>query len=259
MPLMHYKIIEILEKNIDSTTDSHYGNLSILIKNDHIEAEAQVYSELVANKLAILLGIPVAVGVPAKFSKTNNPTNFVSLIAFEEGKEIYDFTKLDHRDLELPQNLREVVIKDMDHLQEILKLIRIYPKEIAYLTVFDYWIGNQDRMLNFKAEINTNERGLIFAIDHGSTLLACSSTINKSLEKLEDSKFPKFHPFQKLLSPFFVEEMIERIKSIPDWSLELATIFDENIGNATIADQYTLFDMLKKRRSFLQDQLSLIL
>lgn len=53
--------------------------------------------------------------------------------------------------------------------------------------------------------------------------------------------------------------MIERIKSIPDWSLELATIFDENIGNATIADQYTLFDMLKKRRSFLQDQLSLIL
>ena len=206
MPLMHYKIIEILEKNIDSTTDSHYGNLSILIKNDHIEAEAQVYSELVANKLAILLGIPVAVGVPAKFSKTNNPTNFVSLIAFEEGKEIYDFTKLDHRDLELPQNLREGVIKDMDHLQEILKLIRIYPKEIAYLTVFDYWIGNQDRMLNFKAEINTNERGLIFAIDHGSTLLACSSTINKSLEKLEDSKFPKFHPFQKLLSPFFVEE-----------------------------------------------------
>lgn len=140
-----------------------------------------------------------------------------------------------------------------------MKLIRIYPKEIAYLTVFDYWIGNQDRMLNFKAEINTNERGLIFAIDHGSTLLACSSTINKSLEKLEDSKFPKFHPFQKLLSPFFVEEMIERIKSIPDWSLELATIFDENIGNATIADQYTLFDMLKKRRSFLQDQLSLIL
>lgn len=107
MPLMHYKIIEILEKNIDSTTDSHYGNLSILIKNDHIEAEAQVYSELVANKLAILLGIPVAVGVPAKFSKTNNLTNFVSLIAFEEGKEIYDFTKLDHRDLELPQNLRE--------------------------------------------------------------------------------------------------------------------------------------------------------
>lgn len=42
--------------------------------------------------------------------------------------------------------------------------------------------------------------------------------------------------------------MIERIKSIPDWSLELATIFDENIGNATIADQYTLFDMLKKKK-----------
>ncbi|UUM27069.1 hypothetical protein NQU59_15555 [Acinetobacter colistiniresistens] len=143
---------------------------------------------------------------------------------------------------------------DIDHLPELLKLIKFYPKQISYIAVFDYWIGNQDRPLNFKAELQKDGRGLIFALDQGSSLLACKSTIDASFEALKNTEYPSIHPFQKLLSPLFVGEMIERINGIPDWALESATIFDENIGNVTIADQYALFESLRYRRKFLREK-----
>jgi hypothetical protein len=37
-----------------------------VLKCDHEVAQSQVYSELVANRLAMFLGIPVLVGVPAR-------------------------------------------------------------------------------------------------------------------------------------------------------------------------------------------------
>lgn len=255
MSLLNYKILEVFEPNPSSTTDSRQGSLSVLIKSDHEVAQAQVYSEIVANRLANILGIPVALGVPAKHHSTQDTINFVSLMAYEEDRKIFDFTALDNKGRQPPSRLKKGVSSELDHLQELLKLIKIFPKQISYITVFDYWIGNQDRPLNFKAELNKDERGLIFALDQGSSLLSCKSTIDASFEALKDKGFPNTHPFQKLLSPIFVGEMIERINGIPDWTLESATIFDENIGNVTIADQYSLFNSLKYRRKFLREQI----
>lgn len=255
MSLLNYKILEVFEPNPSSTTDSRQGSLSVLIKSDHEIAQAQVYSEIVANRLANILGIPVALGVPAKHNSTQDTINFVALMAYEEDRKIYDFTSLDNRSYEQPNKLKKGIMADIDHLPELLKLIKIYPKQISYIAVFDYWIGNQDRPLNFKAELQKDGRGLIFALDQGSSLLACKSTIDASFEALKNTEYPSIHPFQKLLSPLFVGEMIERINGIPDWALESATIFDENIGNVTIADQYGLFESLRYRRKFLREKI----
>lgn len=92
MPVLTYKILEKTKFNEISTTGAEEGVLSILIKTDNENYKAQVYSELVANRLAMFLGIPVALGVPAKHSETKDRLSFASLIAFEDDREIYDFT-----------------------------------------------------------------------------------------------------------------------------------------------------------------------
>lgn len=91
-------------------------------------------------------------------------------MALEEDSEIYDFTHTDYRSLEPPRNTPKGILQGMDHLQEVIKLTKLYPLEIAFLTVFDFWVGNEDRPYNFKAELSKGNRGIIFALDHGSSL-----------------------------------------------------------------------------------------
>lgn len=259
MPILSYKILEKTKPNEISTTGAEEGVLSILIKTDNEHYKAQVYSELVANRLAMFLGIPVAIGVPAKHSETKDRLSFASLMAFEEDSEIYDFTHTDYRSLEPPRNTPKGILQGMDHLQEVIKLTKLYPLEIAFLTVFDFWVGNEDRPYNFKAELSKGNRGIIFALDHGSSLLACKSTIDGSLERLNQHNYPSFHPFQKMIHPLYAGEMIERIVSMPDWAVESATIFDEAIGNVTPVDQYALFETLKVRRKYLRQKIQNII
>ena len=231
---------------------------AIVIKADSKHIEGQVYSELVANRLAMFLGVPVALGVLAKHSESSDTLYFVSLMAFEEDKNIYDFTDMDHRSLQPPRNVPKGILEGMEHLQEIIQLTRLYPKEIAFLTVFDFWVGNEDRLYNFKAELSYDKRGIMFALDNGSSLLACKSTIDDSLKQLGEYNYPRFHPFQKLINPLYTDQMIERIISMPDWAIQSAIVFDETIGNVTPADQYTLYEVLKERKKFLQKQIQTI-
>ena len=69
MPILSYKILEKTKPNEISTTGAEEGVLSILIKTDNEHYKAQVYSELVANRLAMFLGIPVAIGVPPSIQR----------------------------------------------------------------------------------------------------------------------------------------------------------------------------------------------
>lgn len=259
MPVLTYKILEKTKFNEISTTGAEEGVLSILIKTDNENYKAQVYSELVANRLAMFLGIPVALGVPAKHSATKDRLSFASLIAFEDDREIYDFTHMDHRSLEPPRHVPKGILQEMDHLREVIKLTKLYPLETAFLTVFDYWVGNEDRSYNFKAELSKGNRGIIFALDHGSSLLACKSTIDQSLEQLEQPSYPRFHPFQKMVNPLYAGEMIERIINMPDWAIESATIFDEAIGNVIPMDQIALFEVLRVRKMYLRQQIQNII
>ena len=52
-----------------------------MLKCDHEAAQSQVYAELVANRLAIFLGIPVLVGVPARASASDARLRFARGIA----------------------------------------------------------------------------------------------------------------------------------------------------------------------------------
>ena len=132
---------------------------------------------------------------------------FAALRAAEAGMDIYDFTEEDRGEDEDDDDDAEVppgVYRNTGHVRAMSALCQKYPLEAAAIAVFDLWIGNEDRALNFKGQIRGEERGVIFALDQGSSLLACRSTIDNSLAELSDPTYPSFHPFQKLVNGVIV-------------------------------------------------------
>lgn len=259
MTVLCYQIAAQLQPNKKSTTGAQDGHLSVVIKSDHPNCKAQVYSELVANRLAMFLGIPVALGVPAKSHHDHAVVHFASLKAHEDDRDFYDFTNDDDRAEEPPEDAPEGLHIEQGHIHELLSLSKLYPKELSYIAVFDLWIGNEDRPLNFKAELSKGDRGILFAVDHGSALLACRANLDASLTLLYKDTFPSFHPFQKLVNPVFAGQMIERILSMPDWAIEAATVYEDVIGNVTLADQYALYSVLVDRKRYLSKQVAAFL
>lgn len=69
-----------------------------MLKCDHEAAKSQVYADLVANRLALFLGIPVLVGVPVRASALDARLRFAALRAAEVGLDVYDFTDDDRHD-----------------------------------------------------------------------------------------------------------------------------------------------------------------
>lgn len=240
MPILSYQISSITGDNLLSTTGAKEGHISAIIKSDHKEAVAQVYSEIVANRLAIFLGIPIATGVPALLDNSDLNIKFASLRASEINHDFYDFTA------------EEVDYKE--HKAKFKKLCKDFPNEIAQIVVFDYWIGNQDREFNFKAELSKRDRAIFFAIDHGSSLLSCSSTITKSLLKLEEKTFPDTHIFSDYIENHYANIMIDRINQIPEWAIENAVVVNDVIGDVSLADQYALYEKLIDRKDYLINQ-----
>jgi len=255
MPILCYEITGTATPNKRSTTGAMDGQLSAVLKCDHEEANAQVYSELVANRLALFLGIPVIMGVPALSPHTGNQLHFAALRAAEAGLNVYDFTDDDRTDPDedpkgndgLPQGM----FRYAGHLRAMKELCLKYPLETAAIAVFDLWIGNEDRALNFKAELAGRERGVIFALDQGSSLLACRSTVVRSMATLAESNFPTFHPFQKLVNPRYCGAMVERVCSMPDWAILSATTFDDTVGNVILDEQYAVYGALLARKDIL--------
>lgn len=246
MPILSYKIASISGPNEFSTTGALDGHISAIVKSDHEEAVAQVYSEIAANRLAVFLGIPVATGVPAHLEDGDHSIRYASLRASERNHEFYDFTADDSRE-------------NIDHHPEIKKLRDDFPNEISQIAVFDYWIGNEDRELNFKAELSKKNRGVIFALDHGNSLLSCASTITKSLEKLQNRSFPSFHLFDDYVDMHYAKIMIDRVNQIPEWAIENAVVMNDVVGSVILSDQYALYDVLIQRKLYLENQLKKML
>lgn len=254
MPILCYEVSGITSPNSLSTTGAEDGHLAALIKSDHEEASAQTYAELAANKLAQFLGIPVVAGVPARYAGNDRRIRFAALKAAEHSMNLYDFTKDD----EDPNSYIDEPLMDGMHINtgHVLALQKVcikYPIETAQIAVFDLWIGNEDRPLNFKAELQDSGRGIFFALDQGSSLISCASPVERALSLLEKDSYPSFHVFQKLVHPVYCGSMIERIMNMPDWAILAATTFDDTVGNVTLDEQYATYDALLKRRGFLQD------
>lgn len=257
MPILCYEISGDSSPNERSTTGAEDGHIAAVLKGDHQEASAQLYSELAANRLAMFLGIPVLVGVPARRSIDATAMRFAALRAAEAGLDIYDFTDEDRGDgddedeeqdaIEVPEG----VYRNTGHVRAMAALCAKYPLEAAAIAVFDLWIGNEDRALNFKGQIRGADRGVIFALDQGSSLLSCRSTVDSSIDLLSRQDFPSFHPFQKLVNARYCGAMVERVVSMPDWAIEAATVYQDTVGNVILPDQYQCYEALRERKAIL--------
>jgi len=252
VPILCYEITGAMSPNPRSTTGAQDGQLSAILKCDHEAAKAQVYAELVANRLAMFLGIPVVVGVPARGVLPEAQLHFAALRAAEAGLDVYDFTAddvtdPDDEDAEAPP-LPAGMYRNSGHARPMAALCQKYPLEAAAIAVFDLWIGNEDRALNFKAELGAGDRGVMFALDQGSSLLACRSTVDQSLTALARADFPSFHPFQKLVNARYCGAMVERICSMPDWAILSASAYDDTVGNVTLDEQYAAYAALIDRK-----------
>jgi len=260
MPILCYEVSGITAPNALSTTGAEDGHLAALIKSDHEEASSQIYAELAANKLAQFLGIPVVAGVPARYASDGGRIRFASLKAAEHSMDLYDFTKDDEDpDSYVDEPVTDGMHMNTGHVLALQKVCNKYPIETAQVAVFDLWIGNEDRPLNFKAELQDSVRGIFFALDQGSSLISCSSSVDQALRLLEKDTYPRFHVFQKLVHPIYCESMLERIINMPEWAILAATTFDDTVGNVTLDEQYATYEALLQRRTFLSEIVSRLL
>lgn len=252
MPILCYQISAILEANERSTTGAANGHVAAVIKHDHEEAKAQIYSELAANRLASFLGIPVVTGVAAHDPGRPDVLWFAALRAADSHLDIYDFSAdPPDDDCDSSPATRRGMLRTIAHPSATKLLCKKYPAEAAHIAVFDLWICNLDRDYNFKAQLNSQSRGIIFAMDQGSSLLSCKDSITKSLAALHSTDEPRSHPFQSLVDARLCGQMVERIQSLPEWALESAMTYDDTIGNVILPDQYTAYAALLERRKHL--------
>ncbi len=206
----------------ESSTGACYGDLEAVVKRDTPDAPAQVYCEYVAARLAALLGINVAVGVLVPHA-----------------------TGLMHASLSISQVANPLEIVDFENLKEF---ISHHPVEAARLAVFDLWIGNADRVGNVLASMGKTVDDVVAGIDNGACLLNTESTKEESLKLLRNENEPNYHLFGQVHPWLFCEELIERIESLPDLSINDACIFNDTVGSVMLPEQAEIAEILKWRR-----------
>jgi len=243
-----------------STTQARRGQLQVAVKRDGDENPTQVYSELVANRLAQFLGLPVAMGVAAQNISDTTVSRFASLWVADQNTRIFDFTEAtpDHEAPAAPIG----AYNETGLYWQFKRLCERYPLEAAQLAVFDLWIGNEDRDLNIKGQLEENkeiEPNVLFALDQGNSLFSCGINPKESISKLMSNTFPSFHPMAGMLGAFECGEMVERINAIPDWAMLSAIVFGVQIGSVIPDRQYELYDVLDERRKLLRELVQRVL
>ena len=86
MSFLTYRLSRRLRTVEEGSTQAHYGEVEAIIKQDHKEARVQIYSELVANRLAALVGVDVVKGgeKPDQRAEQNTATATVG-VRWSEG------------------------------------------------------------------------------------------------------------------------------------------------------------------------------
>ncbi len=251
MAILSYLLIgEEAELTQQSTTAAMRGQVQVALKHDSEENPTQVYSEWVANRLAQFLGLPVALGVVARYHSDPRLSRFASLWVADPETHLFDFTEAE-ADPEAPP-APDGAYNETGFYWQFKQLCDRYPIEAAQLAVFDLWIGNEDRDLNIKGQLDEQHTRLVFALDQGNALLSCGLNPSDSLDKLEGVAYPAFHPMMGLLGPFECGEMVERISAMPDWALLSAVVAGVQIGSVLPDRQYELYDVLDRRRKQLR-------
>ena len=228
MSFLTYRLNRRLRTIGEGATESHYGEVEAIIKQDHKEARVQVYSELVANRLAALVGVDVATG---------------ALVAHDTG--------LKFASLRLA-NIAAGATR-IESEEQFEEASRRYAGQCARIAVFDLWIGNEDRGGNLLASIGPDAEYLIVAIDHGRTLLGCTDEPFEATGYLKDPGRPESHPMRGMLARPPCEEMVERIQNVrEEWIHEVCDLGD-TCGSVMPVDQAELGEALVERRGFLPE------
>ena len=234
MSFLTYRLSRRLGTMGEGATEAHLGEVQAIIKQDHVDARVQVYSELVANRLATFLGVDVATG---------------ALVAHDRGIR---FASLRISNIAAGATSIETD-KDFERVAER------YAIQCARIAVFDLWIGNEDRVGNLKASIGPDAEYLIVAFDHGRTLLGCIDGVEDALDYLKNPHLPRAHPMSGLLNRDHCDLMVERIRNIDnDLIYELCDLGD-TCGSVLPLEQAELCVALAKRRVFLPDLVERVL
>ena len=193
-----------------------------------------MYSELVANRLAALVGVDAATG---------------ALVAHDTG--------LKFASLRLA-NIAAGAIR-IETEEEFERASSRYASQCARIAVFDLWIGNEDRVGNLLASIGPNAEYLVVAIDHGRTLLGCIDGVDEAMKYLQSSDLPKSHPMAGMLDRAHCKEMVERIRNVRvEWIYEVCDLGD-TCGSVMPVDQVELGEALVERREFLREVVERVL
>src|SRR5699024_7908091 len=129
----------------NSITQPAKGTLEVALKKEGNEARGCVYNELVALTLGNVLGVPLIQGVPAI---TDDGLCFASLMVGGLSISLPDVPEKQHG-----------------------AAVKRYPRECAALLAFDVWIGNDDRLTNFKANLTQAPLPIFVGFDHEGGLL----------------------------------------------------------------------------------------
>jgi hypothetical protein len=243
-----------------TTTQARRGQLQVAVKRDGEENPTQVYSELVANRLAQFLGLPVAIGVAARDGTDSSVSRFASLWVADHDASVFDFTQAEPDPHAPPAP--DGAYNETGFYWQFKKLCDRHPIEAAQLAVFDLWIGNEDRDLNIKGQLDEgkdNEPNVLFALDQGNSLLSCGVNIDDSLDKLMSADFPTMHPMAGMLGGFECGEMVERINAMPDWAMLSAIVCGTKVGSVIPDRQYQLYGVLDERRKLLRELVQRVL
>ncbi|MBK7366103.1 MAG: hypothetical protein IPI97_14385 [Nitrosomonas sp.] len=232
-PFVTYTLKSVRNPVGQGATAPEYGEIAAIIKQDNSESRAQVYSEYVASRLAALLGIQTATGVLVTHSRG---LRYASLLISEVG---FTLTDIDHPQAE--------------------EVAERYPIETAKLAVFDVWIGNMDRAGNLRANIDESTENLLVGLDHGCSLLSIADSNDSALRLLESLDWPATHIFEGLVSRYFVEPVVQRIRRLSDDAIQEACLMGNTVGSVMLTDQAMLADVLIKRRDRLEEMVDRIL
>jgi hypothetical protein len=155
---------------------------------------------------------------------------FAALRAAEAGLDIYDFTDEDRGDgdddddEDAPRCLTACTATPAT-CARWRRCAQKYPLEAAAIAVFDLWIGNEDRALNFKGQIRGAGSGRHLRAGPGLIAAGVPLDGRQVARMLSRPDYPSFHPFQKLVNARYCGAMVERVVSMPDWAIEAATVY----------------------------------
>lgn len=210
-------------------TVPYHCTLRGILKFDHPQdAPNCVYNELVAMRLGVCLGAPIAMGTLVAAERGEG---FVSLMV---GATNFTLPDLD-------SGLRESAAKK-------------FPLHAASLLAFDIFIGNIDRECNLKVDMKRPGMQFFAAFDHSHCLLDNNLDTEISLRDLGSSELIlNEHPFFKTSGVTFEQTLIcaQQISKLPEEMIVNSCVFGEKFRCVTLDQQERLAEALLHRRKVL--------